>query len=87
MQITRNTGKGDYLNVLMLEIRKTSITLDETDFIEFERIITNLDEKEVLQYLRKAIYKRIEQAQQGKLKSHLDGNNRPAEKFRQGSNY
>ena len=57
----------------MIEIIKTSITLDETDLMELERIITDLDEKEALLYLKKEIYSRIERAQQGRLKSHLDG--------------
>jgi len=67
-----------------LEIRKTSITLDEMDLLELERIITDLDEKEALQYLRKVIYSWIEQTQRGKLKSHLDGNTNPVDKFKLG---
>ena len=70
---------------MTLEIRKTSITLDEMDLIELERIITDLDEKEALQYLKRAIYNRIEQTQRGKLKSHLNGNTNPVDKFKQGS--
>jgi len=69
----------------MIEIRKTSITIDEMDLIDLERIITDLDEKEALQYLRKAIYSQIEQIQRGKLKSHLDGNARPVDKFQKGN--
>ena len=57
---------------MMLEIRKTAISLEERDLLELERIITDSDEKEALQFLKKSIYGRIAQAQQGRLKSHLD---------------
>ena len=69
----------------MIEIRKTSITLDETELIELERIITDLDEKEALRYLKKAIYGRIDRAQQGRLKSHQDGNINPINQFKRES--
>lgn len=59
----------------MLEIRKTAISLDERDLVELERIITDSDEKEALRFVKKSIYDRISHAQQGRLKSHLDGTN------------
>jgi len=66
----------------MLEIRKMAISLDERDLLELERIVTDGDEKEALGFLKKSIYDRIAQAQQGRLKSHLDAAN-PVEGFTQ----
>ncbi len=56
----------------MLEIKKTAISFDEQDVLALERIITDADEKEALQFLMKSIYNRILFSQQGRLKSHLD---------------
>lgn len=64
----------------MLEIRKTAVSFNEKDLMELERIITDSDEKESLRFLKKVIYDRISQSQQGRLKSHLDGTN-PVEGF------
>jgi hypothetical protein len=66
----------------MLEIRKTAVSFDERDLLELERIVTDGDEKEALRFLKKYIYDRIAQAQQGRLKSHLDTAN-PVEGFTQ----
>ncbi len=59
----------------MLEIRKTAISFDERDLMELERIVTDSEEKEALQFLKKSIYNRILHGQQGRLKSHLDAAN------------
>jgi len=59
----------------LLEIRKTAVSYDEKDLIELERIITDVDEKEALVFIKKSVYARISHAQQGSLKSHLDGTN------------
>ena len=68
----------------MLEIRKTAVSLEERDLLELERIITDSDEKEALRFLKKSIYDRIAQAQQGRLKSHLDVAN-PVGGFKKGN--
>ena len=68
----------------MLEIRKTAVSLDERDLLELERIVTDSDEKEALRFLKKSIYGRIVQAQQGRLKSHLDSAS-PVEGFKKGN--
>ena len=65
----------------MLEIRKTAVSFDEKDVMELERIIIDGDEKEALRFLKKSIYDRIVHAQQGRLKSHLDTSDNPAERF------
>ncbi len=65
----------------MLEIKKTVISIDENDLIELERIIVDQDKEEALRFLRKSIYIKIIHSQQGKLRSHLDGENNPVEKF------
>ena len=56
----------------MLEIRKTAVSFDEKDLMELERIITDIDEKEAMRFLKKSVYDRIAQSQTGRLKSHLD---------------
>lgn len=68
----------------MLEIRKTAISFDERDLMELERIVTDSDEEEALRFIKKSVYDPILQAQQGKLKSHLDAAN-PVEGFIQRS--
>ena len=68
----------------MLEIRKATISFEEQDVMELERIITDADEKEALRFLRKSIYDRISHSQQGRLKSHLDAAS-PVEGFIQHS--
>ena len=70
--------------IIMLEIRKTAVSLEERDLLELERIVTDSDEKEALRFLKKYIYDRIAQAQQGRLKSHLDATN-PVEGFKKGN--
>lgn len=64
----------------MIEIIKTVVSYDEKDLIELERIVIDGDEKEALRFLKKSVYDRISHAQQGRLKSHLDGSN-PIEGF------
>ncbi len=65
----------------MLEIRKAAIALDEQELLELERIITDCEEKEALNFLKKAVYDKITRSQQGKLKSHLDTGVNPVEGF------
>ncbi len=65
----------------MLEIRKTAIALDEKELLELERIVTDLDAKEALRFLRKSVYEKITRSQQGKLKSHLETGGNPPERF------
>jgi len=57
----------------MLEMRKMVVSLEEADLMELEGIIMDGDEKEALRYLKKMVYDRVVQEQQGRLKSHLDG--------------
>jgi len=64
----------------MLEIRKTVVPFDERDIMELERIITDGDTKEALDFLKKTVYERMAHSQQGRLKSHLDAAN-PVEGF------
>ena len=56
----------------MLEIRRTAIALDEKELLALERIVTDLDAKEALKFLKKSTYEKVARSQQGKLKSHLD---------------
>ena len=69
----------------MLEIRKAAIAFDENDLLKLERIITDSDEKEALMFLKKAVYNKITNSQQGKLKSHLDTADNPVERFGTGN--
>ncbi len=66
---------------MMLEIMKTAIALDEQELLELERITIDSDEKEALQFLKRAVYNKIVHAQQGRLKSHLDAGVDAAKKF------
>jgi len=68
----------------MLEIRRTAIALYEEELLELERVITDRNEKEALNFLKKSIYDKIAHAQQGRLKSHLDTGGDPIERFRMG---
>ena len=68
----------------MLEIKKTAVSFDESDLMELERVITDNDEKGALSFLKKAVYDKIARSQQGKLKSHLDTNDSPVERFIKG---
>ena len=65
----------------MIEIRRTSIVFEDNDLIELERVIIDGDKNEALRFLKKAVYDKVLHSQQGKLKSHLDGETNPAEKF------
>lgn len=64
----------------MLEVRKTAVSLDESDLLELERIIVDADAGEALRFLKKSVYDRVIRSQQGRLKSHLDAPN-PVEGF------
>jgi hypothetical protein len=57
----------------MVEIRRSTVSLDESDLIEMERILIDSDENGALAFLKKVVHDRILHAQQGRLKSHLDG--------------
>jgi hypothetical protein len=59
----------------MLEIRKTAVSFDEEDLMLLERIMTDNDVNEASKFLKKCVYERISQSQQGRLKSRLDGTN------------
>jgi hypothetical protein len=65
----------------MLEIKKTGIALEEFELVELERIIIDSDKDEALRFLKKYVYEKVVHSQQGKLKSHLDGNSNPTESF------
>jgi len=56
----------------MLQIRKTVVPLDEEEMMLLEQIIVDRDEKEALQFLKKAIYDKIARSQRSKLKTDLD---------------
>jgi hypothetical protein len=56
----------------MLQIKKTTVTLDEQEMMALEQIMVDRDEKEALKFLKKAIYDKIARSQRGKLKTDLD---------------
>jgi len=68
----------------MLEMRKMVVSLDEADLMELEGIIVDGEEKSALSFLKKKVYDRLVQEQQGRLKSHLDGG-KAAEGFARGN--
>jgi len=57
---------------------------DEKELLELEQVITDRNDKEALRFLKKSIYDRIVQAQQGRLKSHLHTAS-PVEGFKKGN--
>ncbi len=66
----------------MLEIRKTSIVLDEPEIMDLERLVTDEDGKEALSFLRQVVYRKVNRSQQGRLKSHLDTGGDPVDRIR-----
>ena len=66
----------------MLEIKKTGIAFDEKELMKLERIITDQDEAEALEFLKRAVYNKITRGQQGRLKSHIDTAGNPVELFK-----
>ena len=66
----------------MLEIRKTVLSIEEHELIELQRIIIDGNEKDALKFLKKSIYEKIAYSQQGKLKSHLNGEGNPLQQFK-----
>ena len=66
----------------MLEMRKAAVTLEPAQLMELERIVTDEDRDEALTFLRKHIYNTVLKSQQGRLKSHLDGNTDPVGDFK-----
>lgn len=66
----------------MLEIKKTVLSIEENELIELQRIIIDSDKEEALRFLRKSVFDKILHSQQGKLKSHLEGESNTAEKFK-----
>ncbi len=65
----------------MLEIKRTAISIDEQELLELERIITDGEEKGAFRFLKKVVYDRLAQAQQGRLKSHLDASINSVDEF------
>jgi len=66
----------------MLEIKKTAIAFDEKELMKLEEIITDQDEAEALEFLKRAVYNKIAKGQQGRLRSHLDTRGDPVEGFK-----
>ncbi len=66
----------------MLEIKRTVLTIEENELIELQRIIIDSDKEEAMRFLKKSVFDKILHSQQGKLKSHLNGENNPTESFK-----
>jgi hypothetical protein len=65
----------------MLEIKKSAVSFNEEELIELERIMIDEDHDGAYQFLKKNIYRRLETSREGKLKSHLNGDQDPASSF------
>lgn len=50
----------------MLEITKTAIALEEGELLELERILIDHDAKEVLAFLKKAVYGKVQSSQRAR---------------------
>ena len=70
----------------MLELKRTGIALDEKELMKLEQIITDQDQAEALKFLKRAVYNKIAQGQQSRLKSHLDTPGDPTEGFKNSNN-
>jgi len=61
---------------------KEAIGFDEEELLELEMIIVDEDSVEVLEFLHRVVWKKIELARRGRLKSHLDsGSAEPVRTF------
>lgn len=65
----------------MLEITRKTLTLEPQEVMEIERIVTDEDQEDALIFLKKKIYQRLITSQENRLKSHLDGDQRPGSAF------
>ena len=66
----------------MLEMRKAAVTLEPAQLMELERIVTDEDREGAMSFLKRHIYNTVLKSQQGRLKSHLDGNADPVGDFK-----
>jgi hypothetical protein len=66
---------------VMLEIKKTAVSLNPEELIELERIIMDEDREGAYLFLKKSVYRRLETSQEGRLKSHFNGDAEPASSF------
>ena len=65
----------------MLEIKKSAIPITPEELIELERIIMDEDREAAYLFLKKNVYRKIEKSQEGRLKSHLNGDADPITSF------
>ena len=66
----------------MLEITRKTVSLEAQEVMELERIMTDEDREGAYLFLKKNIYHRLSSSQEGRLKSHLDGDRDPSGSFR-----
>ncbi len=66
----------------MLEIKKSAVLLNPEELIELERIMTDEDHEAAYLFLKKSIYRKLKASQEGRLKSHLNGDRDPVSDFR-----
>jgi len=57
------------------------MTIEEEELILLQRIIMDGDKDEALSFLKKSVFDKIWHSQQGKLKSHLNGESNPVGKL------
>jgi hypothetical protein len=50
----------------MLEAKKATITLDETEIIELDSIVIDRDDKAAFEFLKKSVYDKVARSQKGK---------------------
>jgi hypothetical protein len=65
----------------MLEIKKSAVSFNEEEVMELERIVMDEDREGAYLFLKKNIYRKLETSREGKLKSHLNGDQDPASSF------
>lgn len=57
----------------MLEISRTTLSLEAEELIELERIVIDEDIKAAMSFLKRSIYRKLVASQEGRMKSPLGG--------------
>lgn len=63
-------------------LKRAAVSFDEQDLIRLEMIITDEDEEEALDFLKKRVYQVIISHDKNKLKGHLDRSINPVDEFK-----
>jgi len=68
----------------MLRIETAVLSLGPEEVLELERIVVDDDREGSLAFLKRSVYRKLLNSQQGRLKSHMDGTGDPVDTFKKG---